>query len=249
MGRRPLVGPVFKTDGDGAPVLVCSIRTRPATRLRTALLHEVPPGWRNLQPGRAVLRLQPRPTLLGSGVGGRPCVSWKQGLLWKGVRRYVQYPILCPPQALPAPSTQEVGRLPRRPPGRGVEFVIQQDQSFDRPRTAVPPFGYTIYVHEDDFELAQAALRGTSQLNNAACPIGGHWKRSLAERSVPLCPASLRPPQAPSTFHQRPGGRTAPRRPPGAGVEFVITRTVPPGGRLLRLWNLRPGRTWGRCSP
>ena len=26
----PLVGPpVFKTDGDGAPVLVCSIRTRP----------------------------------------------------------------------------------------------------------------------------------------------------------------------------------------------------------------------------
>ena len=34
----PLVGPpVFKTDGDGAPVLVCSIRTRPR-QLRTALL-------------------------------------------------------------------------------------------------------------------------------------------------------------------------------------------------------------------
>ena len=33
----PLVGsPVFKTDGDGAPVLVCSIRTRPR-QLRTAL--------------------------------------------------------------------------------------------------------------------------------------------------------------------------------------------------------------------
>ena len=32
----PLVGPpVFKTDGDGAPVLVCSIRTRPR-QLRTA---------------------------------------------------------------------------------------------------------------------------------------------------------------------------------------------------------------------
>ena len=35
----PLVGPpVFKTDGDGAPVLVCSIRTRPRHGLRTALL-------------------------------------------------------------------------------------------------------------------------------------------------------------------------------------------------------------------
>ena len=33
----PLVGPpVFKTDGDGAPVLVCSIRTRPR-QLRAAL--------------------------------------------------------------------------------------------------------------------------------------------------------------------------------------------------------------------
>lgn len=33
----PLVGPpVFKTDGDGAPVLVCSIRTRPRHGLRTA---------------------------------------------------------------------------------------------------------------------------------------------------------------------------------------------------------------------
>lgn len=35
----PLVGPpVFKTDGDGAPVLVCSIRTRPRHGLRTVLL-------------------------------------------------------------------------------------------------------------------------------------------------------------------------------------------------------------------
>ncbi len=35
----PLVGPpVFKIDGDGAPVLVCSIRTRPRHGLRTALL-------------------------------------------------------------------------------------------------------------------------------------------------------------------------------------------------------------------
>ena len=33
----PLVGPpVFKTDGDGAPVLVCSIRTRPRQNLRRA---------------------------------------------------------------------------------------------------------------------------------------------------------------------------------------------------------------------
>ena len=35
----PLVGPpVFKTDGDGAPVLVRSIRTRPRHMCRTALL-------------------------------------------------------------------------------------------------------------------------------------------------------------------------------------------------------------------
>ena len=48
----------------------------------------------------------------------------------------------------------------------GVEFVIQQDRQngsfFGIGLQLVPPsVEYIIYVHEDDFELAQAALQGT----------------------------------------------------------------------------------------
>ena len=47
-----------------------------------------------------------------------------------------------------------------------MEFVIQQDRQngsfFGIGLQLVPPsVEYIIYVHEDDFELAQAALRGT----------------------------------------------------------------------------------------
>ena len=50
--------------------------------------------------------------------------------------------------------------------GAGVEFVIQQDRQngsfFGIGLQLVPPsVEYIIYVHEDDFELAQAALQGT----------------------------------------------------------------------------------------
>ena len=96
----PLVGPpVFKTDGDGAPVLVCSIRTRPR----------------------------------------RLCSTF---------------------------NAQEVGQLRAALQGAGVEFVIQQDRQngsfFGIGLQLVPPsVEYIIYVHEDDFELAQAALQGT----------------------------------------------------------------------------------------
>ena len=80
----PLVGPpVFKTDGDGAPVLVCSIRTRPR-QLRTALSARgsAGAGGSSLPTathcaavgGCAALRMRRAPCgyCAGLAVGGRP---------------------------------------------------------------------------------------------------------------------------------------------------------------------------------
>ena len=82
------------------------------------------------------------------------------------MRRYVQYPILCPPQALQHLNAQEVGQLRAALQDAGVEFIIRQDRQngsfFGIGLQLVPPsVEYIIYVHEDDFELAQAALQGT----------------------------------------------------------------------------------------
>ena len=58
-------------------------------------------------------------------------------------------------------NAQEVGQLRAALQGAGVEFVIQQDRQngsfFGIGLQLVPPsVEYIIYVHEDDFELAQA---------------------------------------------------------------------------------------------
>ena len=70
-------------------------------------------------------------------------------------------------------NAQEVGQLRAALQDAGVEFVITQDSRpvggfsgygsfFGIGLQLVPPsVEYIIYVHEDDFELAQAALQGT----------------------------------------------------------------------------------------
>ena len=75
-----------------------------------------------------------------------------------------------------SPSLPAAGSISfQRPGGRtlraalqdaGVEFIIRQDRQngsfFGIGLQLVPPsVEYIIYVHEDDFELAQAALGGT----------------------------------------------------------------------------------------
>ena len=63
-------------------------------------------------------------------------------------------------------NAQEVGQLRAALQDAGVEFIIRQDRQngsfFGIGLQLVPPsVEYIIYVHEDDFELAQAALQGT----------------------------------------------------------------------------------------
>ena len=63
-------------------------------------------------------------------------------------------------------NAQEVGQLRAALQGAGVEFVIQQDRQngsfFGIGLQLVPPsVEYIIYVHEDDFELAESAIQGT----------------------------------------------------------------------------------------
>ena len=136
----PLVGsPVFKTDGDGAPVLVCSIRTRPRHTLRTA-----------------------RPAVRGSRLGGRPA----GGQLRKEFAAMSDVPFFARRKLYSTYSAQEVGQLRAALQGAGVKFVIQQDLHTG------PFFGlglqsgpvsteYTVYVHKDDFDLAESAIQGT----------------------------------------------------------------------------------------
>ena len=62
-------------------------------------------------------------------------------------------------------NAQEVGQLRAALQAAGVEFIIQQNRQngsfFGIGLQLVPPsVEYIIYVHEDDFELAQAALQG-----------------------------------------------------------------------------------------
>ena len=118
----PLVGPpVFKTDGDGAPVLVCSIRTRPRHGLRTALLARGSAGMaKPLSRAGRFFASNRDPRCWARG-WGPPCGRRLETrpFLWKGVRRYVQYPILCPPQALQHLQCPGGRTAPRRPPGRG----------------------------------------------------------------------------------------------------------------------------------
>ncbi len=62
-------------------------------------------------------------------------------------------------------NAQEVGQLRAALQDAGVEFIIRQDRqngSFSASACSwSPSVEYIIYVHEDDFELAQAALQGT----------------------------------------------------------------------------------------
>lgn len=137
----PLVGPpVFKTDGDGAPVLVCSIRTRPR-QLRTA-----------------------RPAVRGSRLGGRPA----GGQLRKEFAAMSDVPFFARRKLYSTYSAQEVGQLRAALQGAGVKFVIQQDLHTG------PFFGlglqsgpvsteYTVYVHKDDFALAESAIQGSCE--------------------------------------------------------------------------------------
>ena len=163
----PLVGPpVFKTDGDGAPVLVCSIRTRPRHGLRTALLARGSAGMAKplSRAGRFFAsNRDPRCWL-----GGRPAgVGWKQGLFCgKECAVMSSIPFFARRRLCSTFNAQEVGQLRAALQGAGVEFVIQQDRQngsfFGIGLQLVPPsVEYIIYVHEDDFELAQAALQGT----------------------------------------------------------------------------------------
>ena len=163
----PLVGPpVFKTDGDGAPVLVCSIRTRPRHGLRTALLARGSAGMAKplSRAGRFFAsNRDPRCWARGWGAALRASVGNKAFSVERSAP-------LCPvSHSLPAAGSAAPS-MPRRsdssaPPSR-VEFVIQQDRQngsfFGIGLQLVPPsVEYIIYVHEDDFELAQAALQGT----------------------------------------------------------------------------------------
>ena len=138
----PLVGPpVFKTDGDGAPVLVRSIRTRPRHMCRTA-----------------------RPAVRGSRLGGRPA----GGQLRKEFAAMSDVPFFARRKLYSTYSAQEVGQLRAALQGAGVKFVIQQDLHTG------PFFGlglqsgpvsteYTVYVHKDDFALAESAIQGSCE--------------------------------------------------------------------------------------
>ena len=63
-------------------------------------------------------------------------------------------------------NAQEIGQISAALQGAGVKFVIQQDLHTG------PFFGlglqsgpvsteYTVYVHKDDFDLAESAIQGT----------------------------------------------------------------------------------------
>ena len=63
-------------------------------------------------------------------------------------------------------NAQEIGQIRAALQGAGVEFVIQQDLHTG----GVAGFGgesgpvsteYTVYVHKDDFDLAESAIQGT----------------------------------------------------------------------------------------
>ena len=63
-------------------------------------------------------------------------------------------------------NAQDVGQLRAALQDAWVEFIIRQDRqngSFFGIGLQLVPHSveYIIYVHEDDFELAQAALQGT----------------------------------------------------------------------------------------
>lgn len=144
----PLVGPpVFKTDGDGAPVLVCSIRTRPR-QLRTA-----------------------RPAVRGSRLGGRPA----GGQLRKEFAAMSDVPFFARRKLYSTYSAQEVGQLRAALQGAGVEFTIKQDShpvggtGYGNVTSAITlgagaaPFEYTVYVHKDDFALAESAIQGSCE--------------------------------------------------------------------------------------
>ena len=140
----------------------------PATGSEPPFWHEVPPGWRNLLAGPGGSSPPTATHVVGLAVGGPPCGRRLETrpFLWKGVRRYVQYPILCPPQALQHLQCPGGRTAPRRPPGRGggVCHPAGPPERFlfrHRPAVGPPLVEYIIYVHEDDFELAQAALQGT----------------------------------------------------------------------------------------
>gem|GEM_PF-4461091 len=93
----------------------------PATGSEPPFWHEVPPGWRNLLAGPGGSSPPTATHVVGLAVGGPPCGRRLETrpFLWKGVRRYVQYPILCPPQALQHLQCPGGRTAPRRPPGRG----------------------------------------------------------------------------------------------------------------------------------
>ena len=63
-------------------------------------------------------------------------------------------------------NAQEIGQIRAALQRAGVEFTIKQDSQngsfFGIGLQLVPPsVEYIIYVHEDDFELAESAIQGT----------------------------------------------------------------------------------------
>ena len=72
-------------------------------------------------------------------------------------------------------NVQEVGQLRAALQGAGVEFTIKQDShpvggtGYGNVTSAVAlgaasaPFEYTVYVHKDDFALAESAIQGSCE--------------------------------------------------------------------------------------
>ena len=72
-------------------------------------------------------------------------------------------------------NAQEVGQIRAALQGAGVEFTIKQDShpvggtGYGGATSAVAlgaasaPFEYTVYVHKDDFDLAESAIQGSCE--------------------------------------------------------------------------------------
>lgn len=72
-------------------------------------------------------------------------------------------------------NAQEIGQIRAALQEAGVEFIVQQDSrpvggtGYGGVTSAITlgagaaPFEYTVYVHKDDFELAESAIQGSCE--------------------------------------------------------------------------------------